>query len=80
MSIVITIVSYILIWCVVEYLYSHGLWRNNVRAHNLVRTWENASTVLAVLTAILGLKRDVSKPFAFVALCVSLFNFVFYVA
>ena len=81
LSIVITLGTYVLIWTIVEYLYSHGLWHNNdVATQSVLRMWEGIATVLSLGTAILGLRRDASKSFSIVALCISTLNFVFYTA
>ena len=77
-SLVITAGSAILIFCIIDYLDSQGLWYGNVRAQTVLWVWEIISTVLSPVTALVGLKRDASKALSIVALCLSMLNFLFY--
>ena len=74
-SMAITVVSWVLLFSVVQYLYAHGLWQGNVRALRLVRLGDVVSALLAFATAIAGLVKDGSKVVSAVALfvCISVF-------
>lgn len=77
-SVIITVGSAILIFCIIRYLYSRGLWYGNVRVQTVLRIWEGISMVLSPATAIVGLRKDDSKAFSTLALCLSMLNFLFY--
>jgi hypothetical protein len=79
LSILVTIVNAVLIFTLVRYLYWRGLWAASGGAHSALSIWGVLSIVLSLVTAIVGLVRDSSKGLGVVALCLSLFSFVFYV-
>jgi hypothetical protein len=79
LSMLITITDTILIFALVRYLYWRGLWTANAGAHGVLSMWVGLSVLLSLAAAIVGLVKDASKAYGIVALCLSLFSFLFYV-
>jgi len=78
LSILITLSNAVVIYALIHYLYGHGLWTANARARSVMSVWGGLAFFSSLVTAIVALVKDKSKAYAIVALCLSLFSFVFY--
>ena len=78
-SILITAGDAVLIFAIVRYLYWRGVWETSYRAHSLLSVWGGLSVLFSLLTAALGVRKDASKGYSFLALGLSLISFLFYV-
>jgi TM2 domain-containing membrane protein YozV len=72
-------VDAMLIFGVVRYLYSRGLWATSGFTHSVLSIWGFLSIALSLIAAIIALARDSTKIYGIVALVLSLFSFLFYV-
>jgi UDP-N-acetylmuramyl pentapeptide phosphotransferase/UDP-N-acetylglucosamine-1-phosphate transferase len=81
LSTLITVLDAVLIYSLIGYLDSHGLWRSSPpgRMQSVVSVWGGLSVLASLATALLAVAKDESKAFAAVAVCLSVVSFLFYV-
>jgi hypothetical protein len=75
----ITVTNAVMIYALIEFLYSHGLWRSSPRIQTSLSIWGALSFILSLTCGVVALSRDASKGCATLALCLSLLSFLFYV-
>jgi len=80
-SALITVGNAVVIYSVIRYLDSRGLWNLSPppRVQSMVSVWGGLSVLASFAIALLAVGKDESKAFAAVALCLSLVSFFFYV-
>jgi len=79
LSILITGISAVGIFCMIRYLYWHGLWTANSTAHSALSVCGAVAFFLSLAAACVGLFKDTSKAWSIVALSISLLSLLFYV-
>ena len=75
----ITVGDAIVIFTVVRYLYWRGLWPASAAVRGVLSVWGGLSVVLSLMTSIVALAKDASRPYGVLALFLSLLSFLFYV-
>jgi hypothetical protein len=81
LSILITVTDAVLIYSVISFLDTPGLWKSSPppRVHSVVSVWGGLSVLASLATALVGVAKGESKVLTPLALFLSILSFFFYV-